>query len=62
MSQTHSLYKSVTFATSSHWVPMKVDKFKRPKGLKYLLDVGFREIEMQRANIKPRSTMINRKK
>jgi hypothetical protein len=45
------LHKSIAFASPSHRVLMKVDKLQVPEGLKNLLYVALREIEMKRTNI-----------
>lgn len=41
-----SLNECISFATSGHGVPVKVDEFKFAKWLENLLDIGFGEVEV----------------
>lgn len=46
------LNERVAFASSSYRIFVKVDKFQLSEGFENLLDVGFREVEVERTNIK----------
>jgi hypothetical protein len=49
---TNVLNERIAFASSSYRIFMKVDKFQLSEGFKNLLDVAFREVEVERTNIK----------
>ena len=49
---TNVLNERIAFASSSYGIFMKVDKFQLSEGFENLLDVGFREVEVERTNIK----------
>ena len=45
------LHECITLASASHRIPVQINKFQFTKRLKDLLDIGFREVEMQGADI-----------
>lgn len=45
------LHECITLASASHWIPVQINKFQFTKRLKDLLDIGFREVEMQGTDI-----------
>ena len=49
---TNVLNERIAFASSGYRVFMKVDKFQLSEGFENLLDVAFREVEVERTNIK----------
>ncbi len=46
------LDERIAFASSRYRIFMKVDKFQLSEGFEDLLDVAFREVEVERTNIK----------
>ena len=46
------LHESIAFASSGYRIFMKVDKLQLSERFENLLDVAFREVEVERSNIK----------
>jgi hypothetical protein len=42
-----SLYESIAFASSSHRISVKINKFKFAEGFENLFDIGFGKIKVQ---------------
>ena len=52
MTMINVLNECIAFASSGNRIFMKVDKFQLSEGFENLLDIAFREVEVERTNVK----------